>query len=123
MNVRPVTAFAYVLLAAAAVVSLVFVHSLKPTSVKAATFFSIWLLLPYLILTIVLTIRAHMATEIADLIVTILVVAGGLLFLTIVVFVRPDPQGGIAVLLTPVYQGIAMVILVPLSRWISGKRT
>jgi hypothetical protein len=64
-----------------------------------------------------------MATEIADLIVTVLVVAGGLLFLTIVVFVRPDPQGGIAVLLTPVYQGIAMVILVPLSRWISGKRT
>jgi hypothetical protein len=123
MNVRPVTAFAYVLLAAAAVVSLVFVHSLKPTSVKAATFFSIWLLLPYLILAIVLAIRAHMATEIADLIVTVLVVAGGLLFLTIVVFVRPDPQGGIAVLLTPVYQGIAMVILVPLSRWISGKRT
>jgi hypothetical protein len=123
MNVRPVTAFAYVLLVAAAVVSLVFVHSLKPTSVKAATFFSIWLLLPYLILAIVLAIRAHMATEIADLIVTVLVVAGGLLFLTIVVFVRPDPQGGIAVLLTPVYQGIAMVILVPLSRWISGKRT
>jgi hypothetical protein len=104
-------------------VSLVLVHSLKPTSVKAATFFSIWLLLPYLILAIVLAIRAHMATEIADLIVTVLVVAGGLLFLTIVVFVRPDPQGGIAVLLTPVYQGIAMVILVPLSRWISGKRT
>jgi hypothetical protein len=123
MNIRPVTAFAYVLLVAAAVVSLVFVHSLKPTSVKAATFFSIWLLLPYLILAIVLAIRAHMATEIADLIVTVLVVAGGLLFLTIVVFVRPDPQGGIAVLLTPVYQGIAMVILVPLSRWISGKRT
>jgi hypothetical protein len=123
MNIRPVTAFAYVLLVAAAVVSLVFVHSLKPTSVKAATFFSIWLLLPYLILAIVLAIRAHIATEIADLIVTVLVVAGGLLFLTIVVFVRPDPQGGIAVLLTPVYQGIAMVILVPLSRWISGKRT
>jgi hypothetical protein len=123
MNVRPVTAFAYVLLVAAAVVSLVFVHSLKPTSAGAAAFFSIWLLLPYLILAIVLAIRAHMATEIADLIVTVLVVAGGLLFLTIVVFVRPDPQGGIAVLLTPVYQGIAMVILVPLSRWISGKRT
>jgi peptidoglycan/LPS O-acetylase OafA/YrhL len=123
MNVRPVTAFAYVLLVAAAVISIVFVHSLKPTSVKAAIFFSICLLLPYLILAIVLAIRAHVATEIADLIVTVLVVAGGLLFLTIVVFVRPDPQGGIAVLFTPVYQGIAMVILVPLSRWISGKGT
>ena len=98
MNVRPVTAFAYLLLVAAAVVSLMFVHSLKPTSVEAATFFSIWLLLPYLILAIVLALRAHIATEIANLTVTVLVVAGGLLFLTIVIFVRPDPQGGIAVL-------------------------
>ncbi|MDQ3149214.1 MAG: hypothetical protein M3Q38_04730 [Chloroflexota bacterium] len=123
MKLRPVTAFGYLLLVAAAVVSLMFVHSLKPTSVEAAAFLSIWLLLPYLILAIVLAIRAHIATEIANLTVTVLVVAGGLLFLTIVIFVRPDPQGGIAVLFTPVYQSIAMVILVPLSRWISGKRT
>ena len=123
MNVRPLTAIAYLLLVAAAVVSLMFVHSLKPASVAAATFFSIWLLLPYLILAMVLATRARIATEIANLTVTVLVVAGGLLFLTIVIFVRPDPQGGIAVLFTPVYQGIAMVILVPLSRWISGKRT
>ena len=45
-----------------------------------------------------------------------LVAGGGLAFLTLVIFVNPDPQGGIAVFFTPVYQGIAMMILFPLLR-------
>lgn len=123
MNVRPITVFAYLLLVIAAVVTLVFVTSLKPTSTEAALFFSAWLLLPYFILAILLSMRASLRIEVANLIVTALITSGGLLFLTIVIFVRPDPQGAIAVLFTPLYQGIAMAVLFPLSRWISDKGT
>jgi hypothetical protein len=52
----------------------------------------------------------------ADVVTASLVAAGGLAFLTLVIFVDPDPQGGIAVFFTPVYQGIAMLMLFPLSR-------
>ena len=120
MNVRPITVFAYLLLVIAAVVTVVFVISLKPTSTEAAVFFSAWLLLPYFILAILVSTRASLGIEVASLIVTALITSGGLLFLTIVIFVRPDPQGAIAVLFTPLYQGIAMAVLFPLSRWISG---
>jgi len=50
------------------------------------------------------------------------VAGGGLLFLSYVIYIRPDPQGGIAVLLTPVYQAIGIGLLVPISRWLVRAR-
>jgi len=49
------------------------------------------------------------------------VTVGGLLFLTYVIFLNPDPQGGIAVLFTPVYQAIGICVLVPACCWLIGK--
>ena len=80
-----------------------------------------WLLLPYVILAVMLAFSTRVANDVANLAVTLLVVVGGLLFLVFVIFIRPDPQGGIAVFFTPVYQGAAMVVLIPLSRWIFGR--
>jgi hypothetical protein len=121
MNLRPITSLAYVLLIVAAIVSLFFVYLLKPTSAEATALFSIWLLLPYIILAVILAFSTRVAIDVANLVVTLFVVVGGLLFLVVVIFIRPDPQGGIAVFFTPMYQGVAMVVLIPLSRWIFGK--
>jgi hypothetical protein len=123
MNLRPITSLAYVLLIIAAIVSLFFVYLLKPTSAEATALFGIWLLLPYLILAVILAVSTRVAIDVANLVVTLFVVVGGLLFLVVVIFIRPDPQGGIAVFFTPIYQGVAMVVLIPLSRWIFGKRS
>lgn len=121
MNLRPITSLAYVLLIVAAIASLFFVYILKPTSAEATALFSIWLLLPYIILAAILAFGASVAIDVANLVVTLFVVVGGLLFLVVVIFIRPDPQGGIAVFFTPMYQGVAMIVLIPLSRWVFGK--
>lgn len=96
------------------------VWKLQFQSAGLATLFGIWLLLPYGVLAFVLETRAPRATEIADVATTLLVVAGGMLFVIMVVFVNSDAQGGVALLFTPVYQGIAIVILLPLLRWLVG---
>jgi hypothetical protein len=48
-----------------------------------------------------------------------LVTIGGILFLVYVIFLNPDPQGGIALIFTPIYQGFAMAILIPIAQWLS----
>jgi uncharacterized membrane protein len=108
-------------LVVAAVVSLFVVRSLQPRGAGVATLLSIWLLLPYVILAVVLQARSSPAKDIANLVTTLLVVAGGLLFLIMVVFISPDPQGGIAVVFTPIYQGIATAVLLPLTRWLFAR--
>ena len=110
-------AAARVVLVGAAAASLFFVRTLKPSTTGAAIFLSVWLLLPYVVMGAVLELGARKPTAKADLIAMCLVAGGGLAFLTLVIFVSPDPQGGIAVLFTPVYQGIAMMIIFPSVRW------
>jgi len=121
MNLRPITSLAYTLLIVAAIVSLLFVYLLKPASAEVTALLGIWLLLPYMILAVILAFSNRAAIDVANLVVTLFVAVGGLLFLAAVIFVRPDPQGGIAVFFMPIYQGVAMLVLIPLSRWIFGK--
>jgi hypothetical protein len=109
-------AAARVVLVGAAVGSLFVVRTLQPTTTRAGIFISVWLLLPSVVLMAVMARSAGRATAPADLITTCLVAGGGLAFLAVVIF-DSDPQGGIAVLLTPVYQGIAMMMLFPFLRW------
>ncbi|HZO02480.1 MAG TPA: hypothetical protein VFB93_14895 [Burkholderiales bacterium] len=112
----------YAILAVAALVSLVFVNALKPNSLGAAVFIAGWLVLPYAALAAGLMFLAkERASAMTCLVVITIVTAGGLLFLTYVIFLHPDPQGGIAVLLTPVYQAIGIGVLVPTCRWLIGK--
>src|SRR4051812_44875662 len=112
-------ALSYAMLAVCALVSLAFVSALKPSSIGAAAFFSVWLVLPYAALALGLTFVAkERASTIAYAVVVAIVTVGGLLILTDVIFLHPDPQGGIAVLFTPVWQAVAIGILVPTCRWL-----
>jgi hypothetical protein len=114
-------AISYAVLAIAASVSLVFVNALQPNSLGATAFIAAWLLLPYATLALALMFFAkERASAIVYVVVTMVVAGSGLLFLTNVIFLHPDPQGGIAVLFTPIYQAIGIGVLVPTFRWLIG---
>lgn len=116
-------ALGYAILAIAASASLAFVNVLNPNSLGAAAFIATWLLLPYVVLALGLVFFAReRASAIGWVVVIAAVAGGGLLFLGYVIYIRPDPQGGIAVLLTPVYQAIGIGLLVPISRWLIRAR-
>jgi hypothetical protein len=113
-------AIGYALLAIAASVSLVFVNVLKPDSPGATAFIAAWLLLPYAALALALVFLAkERSSAIGYAVVTAVVAEGGLRFLTDVIFLHPDPQGGIAVLFTPIYQAIGIVVLLPTCHWLT----
>lgn len=115
-------AISYAVLVIAASVSLVFVNVLKPNSLGATAFFAAWLLLPYAALALAVTFFAkERASAVAYVVVIPVVAGGGLLFLTEVIYLHPDPQGGIAVLFTPIYQAVGTGILLPACRWLAGK--
>jgi hypothetical protein len=105
-----------VALLVAALASLFIVRALQPSSIGVAMGIAVWLLLPYAALAGLFEARSTTATATADVVTTLVVAGGGLLFLILVVFVKPDPQGAIAVLFTPVYQGIATAMLLPVTR-------
>jgi hypothetical protein len=57
----------------------------------------------------------------ATIVVAIVIAGAGLLFLMDTIYWRPDPQGGIAVLLTPIYQCIGLGVLLPACQWLLRK--
>jgi len=123
MNTARSKALGFAILAIAAPVTLAFVNVLKPNSLGATAFIATWLLLPYAALALGLVFFAReRASAIGWVLVIAAVAGGGLLFLSYVIFVRPDPQGGIAVLLTPVYQAVGIGLLLPISRWLTTAR-
>jgi len=123
MNTARSKALGFAILAIAAPVTLAFVHVLKPNSPGASAFIATWLLLPYAVLALGLAFFAReRASAIGWVLVIAVVAGGGLLFLSYVIFIRPDPQGGIAVLLTPVYQAVGIGLLLPISRWLTTAR-
>jgi len=64
----------------AAIVSVVVVRSLKADSTGLNVFLTVWLLLPYAGLAVLLMARAPRATVLANCLTTLLVVAGGCCF-------------------------------------------
>jgi hypothetical protein len=115
-------AVGFTLVAGAALASLMFVRVLLPTTVGTAVFLSAWLLLPYVVLALILALSTkERRAATAAFMVALLVAAGGLLWLTVVIFVRPDPQGGIGVVFTPIYQLVATGVLLPIARWLVNK--
>ncbi|HQS60043.1 MAG TPA: hypothetical protein PKZ37_16825 [Gallionellaceae bacterium] len=115
---------AYRLLIASAITTVYFAHILKPTSVGAYIFITVWLLLPHLVMAALLVFAKRNPSALSHLNLVIpLVAIGGILFLVFVMFLNSDAQGGIAVLLTPIYQGIALVFLIPIVQWLSHNET
>jgi len=110
------------ILALAAVASLFFVNALQPNTAGATAFFSAWLLAPYAVLALTLMLIGKERDWTTAVVATaVIVAAGGLLFLTDVIFWRPDAQGGIAVAFTPLYQGVAIAVLLPLCHGLSRR--
>jgi hypothetical protein len=107
-----VKTIAYVALAVAAILTPVFVRALQPTTWTFGVVLAAWLLAPYLALAVwVAVARARQWTATASFVSTF-VAAGGMAFLVNILFVHPDPQGGIAVLFMPIYQAAAAAVLI-----------
>jgi len=52
----------------------------------------------------------------------VLLSAGGTGFIAWLIYVQPDAQGAIAVMFTPVYQLLAVALLLPICTWLFARR-
>ncbi len=107
-------------LVGAACASIWFVGVLKPSSTGAWVFFTAWLTLPHAILGALLVLRRPSVRPHVH-VVAITVAGGGILFLADTVFWHPDAQGAIAVLMLPVLQGGALMLLLSAAGWIARR--
>jgi membrane protein implicated in regulation of membrane protease activity len=83
-------------------------------------FFAFWLISPYVILSATpIFLRPTNQPSFHWFVVAALVSTGGILLLSDVIFWHKDAQGAIAMLLVPIFQGIAFVVLLPLAMWAS----
>jgi hypothetical protein len=105
-----VKAAGYAICGAAGLCSLGFVYALQPASALAALLLAAWLLTPYVLMGLVVRLGRSPRASLAS---TAAIAAGGLAFLLVVVWLRPDAQGAIAVMATPLYQLIAAGIVIP----------
>jgi len=98
-------------------ITIFFVNTLKPSSATAFVFITIWLILPYLIMSGTLFyLHREKTVTIHWYVTTAIVTIGGNLLLADIVFWHPDAQGAIAVFMLPIFQGIACALLLPLCR-------
>jgi hypothetical protein len=112
----------YAALAAAGIATMFFVHVLMPSSATVALLIGAWLLLPYALLAAALRWLANDARSLRTYTTLALATAtGGVLFLTYVIYLNPDPQGAIAVFFTPVYQLVGVGVLFPVCAWLFAK--
>lgn len=110
----------FLVLIVSACATIIFVKALEPTSMGAFVFFTFWLVLPYVIMSALLILLGRKRTSLVHWhVVAVLVSLGGIIFLMDVIFWHPDAQGAIAVLMTPILQGCALALLLPVASWVS----
>jgi hypothetical protein len=110
------------LLGAAACTTLSFLVALKPNSTGAFAFGALWLTLPHTALAgLMLALQRHGTPVLPWCLAALLVTAGGLYIHVDAIWLHPDAQGAIAVMITPVLQGIAFLLAAPLAWWM-GRR-
>ena len=113
-------AITLLVLIVAACITVTFVSMLKPTSAGAFLFFVAWLILPYLVMGAALILAWRKEITAMDWqVVAVVVSIVGIIFMTDAIFWHPDAQGAIAVLMTPILQGGASALLLPLASWAS----
>ena len=111
----------YVIIAIATCTTIVFVISLGPTSMTAFAVFTVWLLLPYGIMSAALALlKRRRIVFVPFYIVGALESVGGVLYLAYVIFGPPDAQGAFSVLATPILQAGTSVILLPIAFCVGG---
>lgn len=112
----------FVLMAGAVCCTIWLVSALEPTSAGAFCFFAAWLVLPYAIMsTVLIALRRRRTTAVHWHVVATVVSVGGVLLLFDTILWRPDAQGAIGVLMTPILQGGASVLLSPIASWVSRR--
>lgn len=113
---------ALAILIAAAGADLFFVRALQPSTIGAGLLLAVWLLTPRVVSAAWLIVargsRRHSAVA---GVVTTIVAAAGASRLVHIVYARPDAQGPIAVVLTPIYEMAALVVLAPISAWLAAR--
>ncbi len=110
---------AYSVLLLSAGATLAMIRVLSPTSLEADVLFSIWLLFPYVMMSVLLRfLSGDHPSAVAHFAVTLLVSLGGLHLLVDIIFFHPDAQGPIALLLVPVIQAGGIVVLTPVARFL-----
>jgi hypothetical protein len=107
-----VKTIAYVALAIAAILTPVFVRALQPTTWTFGVVLAIWLLAPYLALAAWVAVARNRPWTATASFVSTFVAGGGMAFLANILFVHPDPQGGIGVFFMPIYQTLAAAVLI-----------
>ena len=114
---------ALAVLVAAAAGDLWFVRALQPAKFSGGLLLALWLLTPRAVSAAWLYVvgRSRRLSVVAG-VVTTLVAAAATSHLIDVIYRHPDAQGPIAVVLTPIYEMAALVILAPVSAWIGGRR-
>ena len=117
--VKLIATFGFLAITAAAGTTVWFVAAMKPTSAAAFAVFCAWLISPHAAMAAALALRERKGGAPANwYVVAIIVCAGGALFLANMIFWRTDAQGALAVLMAPLFQGIALVVLLPLT-WLA----
>ena len=114
--------FTLLAIASTSLVTIYLVSLLKPTSITALALFSMWLLVPNLLMALGLwwAARKRALHAIWD-IVALLVTLGGVVLVADPIFWHRDAQGAIAIMMTPLTQIAAWVALAPVSWWVSRK--
>lgn len=112
--------FAYVLMAIALCATLLFNLPSQYSSLKAFLLFSVWLTAPYVAMSVALYFvqKSELASPYWGAL-AILISAGGILYLVDVIYWHRDAQGAIAVMMTPILQGIVGAILAPVVLWLT----
>jgi hypothetical protein len=109
---------AYAVLVCASAITLALVFALKPGTPTAGAAMAAWLLLPYGLLALALRFLARSPKMLRTYVtMAILLPLGALLWLVYVIWLRPDAQGAIAVMFTPLYQLVAAVALLAICDW------
>ena len=109
---------AYAVLAVASAITLALLLALKPSTASAGVALGAWLLLPYALLALALRFLARSPKQLRTYTtMAVLIPIGAVVFLTYVIYVRPDAQGAIAVMFTPLYQLVAAVALLAICDW------
>jgi hypothetical protein len=107
----------------AAVATVVFVGILKPVSATAYAVFAAWLLLPHIVIaaSTLAARRRGRSVPAGEWLLAAGCAAGGVLLLADIMFWHRDAQGGIAILMVPLLQLPAWLVLRWLFRRLAGR--
>jgi hypothetical protein len=113
---------ALAVLAVAAAGDLWLVRALQPKGISAGILLALWLIIPRAASAAWLAVARRSARQsVVAGVVTTLVAAGATSRLIDAIYVHPDAQGAIAVVLMPIYEMAALVVLAPITAWLAAR--